>query len=339
MKYSIIVAVYNRLNEVKELLPTVEALDFEKADFELVFVDDGSQDGFKEYMQSYDSELRIQCLYQENKGPGEARNHGMRHANGEFILFVDSDCLLPNNWLREIDLQSTLYHYDAFGGPDTCHPSFSPLLKAINYSMTSFLGTGGTRGGSKKAVTKFFPRSFNMGISRKVYRVVGEMGKLRHGQDMDYSARIYAAGFKVGLIQEAFVYHKRRTSLKRFFKQVFNWGVARIKLAQIHPNMLKIVHLLPALLVAGLVASLLALAVFPNVITAALVGLQLIGFLILALMAFVQSLFQNKSLKVALLSPITLHIQVFAYGLGLWKAVLQFLFNKEVKGYTKNYYK
>ena len=165
MKYSIIIAVYNRLEEVKELLESAEKLDGDRSLFELLFVDDGSKDGFKEFIEQYHSTsgLQIRAIYQKNQGPGAARNQGMSKAQGEYFIFVDSDCMFPPQWLTEIEKAQNEHHYDAFGGPDTCHPSFSPLLKAINYSMTSFIGTGGTRG-NKKHVGRFYPRSFHRGI-------------------------------------------------------------------------------------------------------------------------------------------------------------------------------
>lgn len=215
--YSIIVATYNRLDEIKELLESVEKLNLDKEGFEIIIVDDGSTDKTLNYLKKYKkkTEIKLRWLKQRNKGPGAARNLGMKYAKGDYFIFVDSDCILPEHWLFEINKQLKMNNYDAFGGPDTCHESFSSLLKAIDYSMTSFLGTGGTRG-SSKSVTKFYPRSFNMGISREVYDKIGGMGSLRHGQDMEFSARIYKNGYKVGLIENAFVYHKRRTSIKKF---------------------------------------------------------------------------------------------------------------------------
>ena len=254
MKYSIIIAVYNRIDEVKDLLLSGEHLEGSSDLFEFLFVDDGSNDGFREFISNYKSpsKLNIRAIFQENKGPGAARNYGMENSQADYFIFVDSDCMFPSNWLTEIEKVQNIEHYDAFGGPDTCHESFTPLLKAINYSMTSFIGTGGTRG-NKKSIGKFYPRSFNMGISRKVYESIGGMGGLRHGQDMDYSARIYKAGFKVGLIADAFVYHKRRTNLVKFYKQIFNWGVARINLGRRHKNMLKPIHFLPLMVILWLV--------------------------------------------------------------------------------------
>lgn len=340
LKYSIIIAVYNRTNEVLELLESAEELDFERNKFEFLFVDDGSKDGFRQFIENYQSPsgLQTRAIYQENQGPGEARNNGMRNAQGQYLIFVDSDCMFPPHWLRTIDNDIQKYAYDAFGGPDTCHESFSPLLKAINYSMTSKLGTGGTRG-QKKSVGKFYPRSFNMGIHRKVFEKIGGMNKLRHGQDMDFSQRIYDAGFKVGLISDAFVYHKRRTSLSKFYRQIFNWGVARINLSLAHPSMLKPVHLLPAMVVFGLLFLAIFTCFFP------LPGMYLwmltgIGYLTIILTAFFQSFFQYKNLKAALLSPVTLNIQVFAYGFGLIKALWQtkILGKKEAEGFVKGYY-
>ena len=340
LKYSIIVAVYNRTGEVKELLESAEKLDFERKEFEFLFVDDGSKDGFQDFIESYksSSNLQTRAIYQENKGPGEARNNGMRNAKGQYFIFVDSDCMFPPHWLRTIDNDLKTHKYEAFGGPDTCHESFSPLLKAITYSMTSKLGTGGTRG-QKKSVGKFYPRSFNMGIHRTVFENIGGMNKLRHGQDMDFSQRIYDSGYKVGLIYDAFVYHKRRTSLSKFYRQIFNWGVARINLSNAHPSMLKLVHLLPAMVVLGLIALSIFTLFFPT-LGGYLWTITGIVYLLIILTALFQSFFQYKNLKAALLSPITLNIQVFAYGFGLLKALWQtkVMRRKEAEGFVKGYY-
>ena len=337
MKYSIIVATYNRLDELKELLQSVSELAFEISDFEILISDDGSTDGTKEYLQKADYAFSLKYIRQNNQGPGEARNHGMRVSDADYFIFVDSDVMLPPDYLQKIDVGITEQNLDAFGGPDTYHPSFSPLLKAINYSMTSFLGTGGTRG-SKNSVAKFYPRSFNMGIHRKIYESIGGMNKLRHGQDMDFSARIFEAGYKVGLISDAFVYHKRRTSIRKFFKQIHNWGVARINLSQLHQGMLKPVHLLPAVIIVGVV-SLCFFALLSS-IGFLLLKVSLIGAFIIALLTFIQSSLTYKSIYIGLLSIITLFIQVFAYGLGTINGLLQVATGKkEAKGFTKNYYK
>ncbi len=336
VKYSIIVAVYNRLDEVKELLGSVEKLAFDRDDFELIFVDDGSQDGFKDFIRSYESStgVKIDTVYQRNMGPGAARNHGMQIARGNYFIFLDSDCMVPFDWLRQIDLEVHKRDLDAFGGPDTHHESFSPLLKAINYSMTSFIGTGGTRG-SRKSIGKFYPRSFNMGIRREVFEYIGGMNQLRHGQDMDFSARIYEAGYKVGLIPTAMVYHKRRTSLWKFFKQIFNWGVARINLGKLHPSLLKPIHFLPSVLIIVT----LIVAIISVVFSARSVLFVILAFWgLICLIAFSQSLFRYKNLSAALLSILTLNLQVLAYGTGLLWAVLQLTLGREPRGFVKNYY-
>ncbi len=338
MRYSIIVATYNRLGEVKELLETAEQLDFDRDAFEIFFVDDGSQDGSKEFIESYQSPsgLRTRAIYQKNQGPGAARNNGMANSESDYFIFVDSDCMFPPNYLTELDKR--IAEFDACGGPDTDHPSFSPLLKAINYSMTSFIGTGGTRGGSEK-VGKFYPRSFNMCVSRKVYETIGGMNKLRHGQDMDFSARIVEAGFRTGLVRDAFVYHKRRTSLAKFYRQIFNWGVARINLSRLHPTLSKPVHFLPALLILGIVMVTLLSIVLPQ-FAALIWSLIGTGFTAICLFAFAESGIKNKSIKIGLLSIITLNIQVFAYGFGLIKALWQTKVKgmNEAEGYVRNYY-
>lgn len=337
IRYSLVVASFNRLDELRELLPSLVAQDFDLHQFELILVDDGSEDGTGDYIQSFKAPFFINYLFQENKGPGAARNFGMKHSRGDFILFTDSDCIWPEDYLEKIN--EALFHQqlDAFGGPDTYHPDFSPVLKAINYAMTSFLGTGGTRG-SKKAVARFYPRSFNMGIRREIFEDIGGFGSLRHGQDMDFSARIYDAGYKVGLIDSAVVYHKRRTSFRRFFKQIFNWGVARINLSRIHKEFLKPIHLVPACIVSAMFLLLLLAPFFP------ILGvlLMIAGYLalIVALIAFIQSWTMYGSLKISLLSVVALFVQVLAYGLGTLSGIGQGLTGKdEAKGFTRNYYK
>ena len=340
IKYSLIIAVYNRLDEVKELLASAQEMTFDKTRYEIFFVDDGSTDGFKEYITSYNgnSALNIACAYQKNQGPGAARNHGMQKAAGEYFIFVDSDCLFPPHWLSAVDDALSTHGYDAFGGPDRFHPSFSPMIKAIDYSMTSFLGTGGTRGG-KRSVGKFYPRSFNMGISRKVYDRIGGMARTRlpGGEDMDYSARIYEAGFTVGLISEAFVYHKRRTNLWKFFKQIFNWGVARINLQRRHPTLLKPIHALPALVVMSYVLAItLGLSIAS---LRPLLWCTLIGHGGICALAFKQASIKYRRLDVGLLAIGTLNIQVFAYGMGFLYAVMQRMIGrKEAHGFVKHYY-
>jgi len=336
-KYSLIVATYNRLDEMIELTQSMRQLEFDRSAFELVVVDDGSSDGTKDFMHAVDLPFEIQYHFQQNQGPGAARNKAMQYAKGEYFIFIDSDVILPANYLAEIDRSVKVHHWDAFGGPDDCHPDFPPLLKAINYSMTSFLGTGGTRG-SEKSVTKFYPRSFNMGIHRRVFDAIGGMNDLRHGQDMDFSARIYEAGYKVGLIKDAVVFHKRRTSLRKFYKQIFNWGIARINLGRMYPEMLKAVHLLPAALVATVVLVLLLSIIVPSI--RPILWLLLLGAVSIATLAWAQSFSQYRSRKVAGLSIITLFIQVFAYGFGTWSGLYQWMLGKKrAEGFTRDYYK
>lgn len=338
MRFSIIIPVYNRLTEVIELLSSAESLTTPREAFELLLVDDGSSDGFKDFCGTYVSKtgLNIRTFFQTNQGPGAARNLGMENARGDYFIFVDSDCLFPPQWLEEIEKGLQANPCDAFGGPDGAHPAFSVLLKAINYSMTSFIGTGGTRG-NKKHVGKFYPRSFNMGIHRNVFQKIGGMGQLRHGQDMDYTARIYEAGFSVALFHDAFVYHKRRTSIPKFFRQIFNWGVARINLNLLHPGMLKPVHLLPAGVCLAVLFSLISALIFPSwgIPLSALVGCT---YLCVCLWALLESFFRYYDVRVAILSMLTLSIQVFAYGLGLLWGLWKSRRGEIATGFTKNYY-
>lgn len=335
--YSLIIPTYNRLEELIELCRSLKEQKPGKYKLELIIVDDGSTDGTKSYFEKEKFGFEVKYHYQENRGPGPARNLGMAVAQGNYLLFVDSDCTLPPDYFNQLTTYIEQHNPDAFGGPDTYHSSFSPLLKAINYSMTSFIGTGGTRG-SATSVTRYYPRSFNMGIHKKVFEKIGGFGSLRHGQDMDFSARIYNAGYTVHFVPDAFVYHKRRTNLSKFYRQIHNWGVARINLGRLHKELLKPVHFLPALIVIATLSIFLLFFLFEWAYY--LLILMIVGILLLAFFAFTQSLLQYRNVKVAFLSIITLYLQVYAYGIGFLKALFQIYILKrsEARGITKNYY-
>lgn len=339
--YSIIVPSFNRREELVELLASMQTLDFPKERFEVIIVDDGSVDGTVHYLEEYkvQAPFNFRYIVQDNRGPGAARNTGMDNATGDFFLFIDSDCLVPPHWLKEINGQVNQQQADACGGPDSYHQDFPPLLKAINYSMTSFLSTGGLRGRKGKKLAKFYPRSFNMGLSRNLWQKIGGFGSLRHGQDIEYSNRILKSGARVIYIADAYVYHKRRTTLRRFYRQVYNWGVARINLFKTDPSMLEPLHALPALVaLAFFLVSLLA--VFFTLFRILLVS----GFF-LAVLLMLYSMFDAvrmyREIRPALLLPLIMPAQIFGYGLGfINNFIRRVILNKNEKvGFTKTYYK
>ncbi len=335
---SIIVPAYNRSEEIDEFLSSF--VKQSSKNFEVIVVDDGSTDNLKEVIKKYQSVLTLRYFYQENKGPGVARNLGMEKAKGDIFVFIDSDCTVPEEYIENLERHLNTENFDAFGGPDTYREDFSPFLKAINYSMTSFIGTGGTRGTAGKSVTKYYPRSFNMGIKREVLQKIGGMNELRHGQDMDFSNRIYKAGFKVKFLPDAFVYHKRRTNLKRFFKQIFNWGITRINLGRIDKNMLRPVHWLPFFVLLGFVLTLIFSFWFS--IFRLFLAIESLIAIFIMIFAFVQAIFQYKSGNVGILSVLTLFTQVIAYGLGFGIGLVKSISTKKdefISGFTKRYYK
>ena len=250
MRYSFIIPVYNRPDEVDELLQslTEQTLD----DFEVLVVEDGSSVPCEQVVEKYRTQLDVHYYNKPNSGPGQTRNFGAERSRGEYLLILDSDCVLPPGYLAAVDEELKREPADAFGGPDRAHDSFSPTQKAINYAMTSFFTTGGIRGGKKK-MDKFYPRSFNMGVRAEVYRALGGFSKMRFGEDIDFSIRIFKGGYRCRLFPEAWVWHKRRTDLKKFFKQVHNSGIARINLYKKYPESLKLVHMLPAVFTVGVV--------------------------------------------------------------------------------------
>ena len=305
--FSVIIPVYNRPDEVRDLL---ESLSNQTSyDFEILLVEDGSTLPCRSVANDYSEKLDIHYYYKENEGRSIARNYGMEKASGEYFIFFDSDCVIPESYFEIVRKELDRNYADCFGGPDKAHESFSDIQKAINYSMTSFLTTGGIRGG-KMQLEKFTPRTFNMGFSRKVFESVGGFREM-FSEDIDMSTRIRQAGFSIRLIRPAYVYHKRRNSLKLFCRQIYIFGMSRISLYLLYPDTLKIVHLLPAAFVLGSLAMIIASFFWPYAILPLL-------FYLLAI--FAVSLFSNKNLKIAALSVITSVIQLGGYGIGFMKA-------------------
>lgn len=318
MKYSFIIPVYNRPDEMAELL---ESLTRQRVkDFEVVVVEDGSQVNSRDVVSAYASRLNIQYLSKPNGGPALARNFGAGHAQGDYLLVLDSDVVVPEDYLGAVDRELAARPSDAFGGPDAAHPDFTPLQKAISYSMTSFFTTGGIRGGKKK-LDKFYPRSFNMGISSEFYRRLGGFNaSMRFGEDIDFSIRIFKSGARCRLFPEAWVWHKRRTDFRKFFRQVHNSGIARIHLYKKYPESLKLVHLLPAVFTLGTAGLVLAALVLACCGLWMWAGIVLSPLLLYSLAVFVDSSILNRSLWIGLLSVAAAFVQLVGYGTGFLRA-------------------
>lgn len=336
--FSVIVPTYNRADEIIELLDSFEKQSIPKMDFEVIIVDDGSTDNTEKIINDYiaNQKINISFIKQNHKGPGEARNLGMQNAKGNYFLFIDSDCIADENWLLAYKDAIKNILPAGFGGPDKVLPNFSPVQKAIDYSMTSFITTGGIRGSSKKKISKYYPRSFNMGVRADVVEKIGGMGKLRHGQDIEFSHRILNTGEPVIKVNDAVVYHKRRMSIKKFFRQVFNWGVARINLYKIDEGMLEAVHFFPAIGTLISIVTIILAIIFPKIFG----WFILVGILILLLMAF-HGVVKYKDLRVFTFIPIIVPTQIFGYGLGFILAFLRRIILKqnEFTGFVKKYYK
>lgn len=329
MKFSVIIPVYNRPDEVDELLYSLTLQRY--THFEVIVVEDGSTIPCKDVTDKYSSLLDIKYFYKANSGPGQSRNYGAERSNGDYLIILDSDCILPEGYLEAVvkELQTT--PADAFGGPDRAHESFTRIQKAINYSMTSFFTTGGIRGGKKK-MDKFYPRSFNMGIRREVYIALGGFSAMRFGEDIDFSIRIFKNGYTCRLFPDAWVYHKRRTDLRKFFKQVHNSGIARINLYKKYPDSLKLVHLLPAVFTVGVIL-LLIVSIFTPYF--------LIPIACYALLVAIDASIQNRSLVIGIYSIAASFIQLIGYGTGFlrawWKRCV--LGKDEFSAFSKNFYK
>jgi len=308
--FSFIIPVYNRPNEIKELLESLSQQTYSKP-FEIVIVEDGSSLSSEEEALAFRDSLNITYLQKENSGPGDSRNYGMERAKGNYFIVLDSDCILPPQYLLEAESALTQEFVHCYGGPDAAHESFSNVQKAINYAMTSILSTGGIRGG-KSSVNKFQPRSFNMGISKEAFERVGGYGKIHPGEDPDLTFRIWKKGYDTKLIPKAFVYHKRRIDWNRFFIQVNKFGMVRPILNKWHPSTAKITYWFPTVFCLGFVAALLLLSLK--------IVIPIIVYAIYFMVVFFDSLVKNKNLSVAFLSIIAIGIQFIGYGQGFLKS-------------------
>jgi len=373
MRYSVIVPVYNRPDEVRELLESLARQTLK--DFEAIIVEDGSKNTCKDVCSQFTGILDLHYYYKDNSGPGQSRNYGAERAKGDWIIVLDSDVVLPTGYLEAVDQEllgdegkearecddGSASATSAWGGPDAAHPDFTPVQKAISYSMTSFFTTGGIRGGKAK-LDKFFPRSFNMGVRREVYQQLGGFSRMRFGEDIDFSYRIVEAGYKTRLLPTAWVWHKRRTDFRKFFRQVYNSGIARINLTKRHPGTLKLVHLLPTVFTLGVIGCVmlfgLGAALYCDGEWLDAYGLrptdnmhQGIGFvfcvlaslplLLYSLIIFVDSSIKNRSPWVGLLSVPAAFTQLMGYGLGFieswWKRCV--LKQDEFTAFEKTFYK
>ncbi len=354
-RYSIIVPVYNRPDEVDELLMSLTIQTMK--DFDVVIVEDGSDNPCKDIVEKYSDRLDVAYYMKPNSGPGPSRNYGVERAKGEYVIILDSDVVLPEGYMEAVEKGLKDNPCDAFGGPDAAHDSFTDMQKAISYSMTSFFTTGGIRGGKAK-LDKFHPRSYNMGIRREVYEELGGFSKMRFGEDIDFSYRILEAGYTTRLFPEAWVWHKRRTNLDKFFKQVFNSGIARINLSKRHPGTLKLVHLLPMVFTVGVILLIIAAIVLRFMAMNPAMGetfcqgfplgkthigwwvLPLLPILLYILLVFIDSSIKNKSMVIGYLSIKSSFVQLFGYGFGFltawWKRCV--LKKDEFSAFEKNFY-
>ena len=327
LKYSFIIPVYNRPDEIQELLQSFVTLKTD-IDFEVVIIEDGSTITSKEIVDTFSGKLDISYYFKENSGPGDSRNYGMQRARGNYFIILDSDCILPENYLEEVDCALKKGYVDCFGGPDKAHPSFTNLQKAINFSMTSFITTGGIRG-NKHSVNKFQPRSFNMGLSKAAFQNSKGFGTIHPGEDPDLSIRLWNLGYKTKLIPKAYVYHKRRISWHKFYIQVHKFGMVRPILNQWHPSTKKITYWFPTLFVMGFVVALFLL----------FLGYEwlFIVYGVYFAMALLLALVITKSILVALWAVVAVAIQFLGYGYGFLKSTLALeVFNKDPKTHFPN---
>ena len=319
MKYSFIIPIYNRPEELDELLNSLVSQTYE-GDFEVVVIEDGSTITSEQICKKYQNDLSITYFSKPNTGPGDSRNYGMQRAQHDYFLILDSDCILPSHYLEAVDDFLQAHYVDCFGGSDTATDDFTNIQKAINYTMTSLLTTGGIRG-SQKRIQRFEPRSFNMGLSRKAFEATGGFGKIHPGEDPDLVIRLWEKGFDSAFIPTAFVFHKRRISWAKFRTQVSKFGQTRAILNHWHPQTRKLIFWLPTCFALGLCGAILL--VFFGHIAPLLVYASyfiLIGW---------DSAREKRSVKIGFLSVWALLVQFFSYGWGFLRATLKIVFVKK----------
>ena len=311
--------MFNRPEEVDELLESLTNSTYQQR-FEIVLVEDGSTLMCKEIAQKYEGRLDVSYYYKDNSGPGDSRNYGMKQARGDYFIIFDSDCIIPKQYLTEVDMALKQDFVDCFGGADQALDSFSDIQKAINFAMTSFLTTGGIRGGSEK-IDKFQPRSFNMGLSKKAFEASNGFGNIHPGEDPDLSIRLWNLGFETRLFRNAYVYHKRRIDWDKFSAQVSKFGKARPILNSWYPNYSKLTYFFPSVFIIGFFYSIFILLFFNSDL---LLQLYFLYFLVL----FLVSWYQNKSIKIGFLSLIAVWKQFFGYGMGFINSYFQIIIMK-----------
>ena len=324
-KFSIIVPIYNRPDEMAELLDSLTIQTFK--DFEVLILEDNSPMKSEEVAKKYIEKLDVHYFFIPGTDRSYRRNYGMQQAKGSYFILFDSDCVIPSGYLDAVNAALEETPADCFGGPDNADDNFSDMQKAVNYSMTSFFTTGGIRGGHKQ-MEKFNPRSFNMGISRKAFEMTGGFRSMI-GEDIDFSLRVREAGMETKLYRDAYVFHKRRVNISKFYQQTNTFGKARIVLTKAHPRSLKLVHLLPIAFVLGhLLLLVLAVAWSP---------LWLLFIALYMLLLFLDSWRKNGSVRIAFLSVVTAYAQLFGYGMGFMEEALTGHASKELKGQEKLY--
>ena len=336
-KISVVTPTFNRCDELEHLIYSINNQTLESKYFELIICDDGSTDGTEQTIKDLlrNINFNLKYIFQKNSGPGKARNNGVKSALGELIIFTDSDCEAEKNWLENIYNAYLNENFDAFGGPDLAKDDFLPIQRAINYSMSSFFTTGGIRGHNKNMLTNFYPRTHNMGIKKDLFLKLGGFSTMRFGEDIELSNRVHKEGAKVKLLDNVIVYHRRRTSYSKFFKQVYNSGVARINLGKRDSNMIKLVHILPSIF------TILSFIIFTFLFFTPYLSIMVISFFFFNL-SFVSIIgaISEKSLKLIPILFLIIPIQIYGYGIGFIVAFIKryILKQNEFAGFLRNFY-
>jgi cellulose synthase/poly-beta-1,6-N-acetylglucosamine synthase-like glycosyltransferase len=318
---SVIIPTYNRKEELTKLLSSLKAQTLPQRKCEIIVIDDGSSDSTVEFLQREQAAGTLTFSVQDHRGPGAARNMGMKLAQGKILVFTDTDCIPHPHWLENLIHPFADETVGAAGGPEVPDPVEPILSRCFQFVMTSPLTTGGLRG-AKKQLARYYPRTFNMAISRKAYEKVGGFKEWYHGEDVEMSFRIKEAGFKLIYCDDAKVYHHRPATFSSFFLQLLKMGEARWLLFRTHRELIEPLFLLPPSAIV-LLTVLLVLSPFSPAILSLLQALLTLGIIYLAMVGL-SAWSAFKSVRAFFLAPLAFICQQVGYGAGFLYGLTRF---------------
>jgi GT2 family glycosyltransferase len=231
-KVSVVVACYNGQQTLKTCLESLERLNY--PDYEIILVDDGSTDGTRQIATAFGTKSN-QCKYAVHKvnlGLSVARNTGIAMATGHLVAFTDADCRADQDWLYYLVAELLEGEFAGVGGPNLLPPEDSPVAAAV---LVSPGGPAHVMLDDREA--EHIP-GCNMAFWKSALLEIGSFDPIftRAGDDVDLCWRLQQAGYKIGFVPAAFVWHYRRSTVQAYLKQQHGYGEAEALLVRKHPE-------------------------------------------------------------------------------------------------------